>query len=267
MNFFSFDNDDDDDNEIEPVPEDVFNKNILKKPESKNVPGGNILKEPDPKNIPDFFNKNILKEPEPKNDDDVFNKNILKEPVQDLNKIKGSESNKVLVLCQRKKGNDIYGQSIQNVIDKINNVVQQLIGNNYNITYMSKLTEEIKGEVDIDCRLDGITDCSKKFIEENTGSFDIIIIQTCPFQIMNYNIIYNLLKPNGIMVLSSFPINITKLFFKTQPIAIASIESSNFILEDNNKIEEIIIYKKVKRDGRKSKRNRRKSKRSRKHYL
>jgi hypothetical protein len=177
------------------------------------------------------------------------------------------EIKKVLVLCQRKKGIDEKDRKIEEVIiPKITNVIEKLMGKNYSVTYMTDMTKMENGETDIDCLLNGETECSKKFIEENKGSYDLIILHTCPFRFIEYNIIYNLLKPTGKLVLSSLPGNIITDydFFKTQPDAIKNIKSSNFQLVA--KSEGVIIYIKNtdgKRSRRKSKRSRRKSKRSR----
>jgi hypothetical protein len=104
----------------------------------------------------------------------------------------------VLVLCQRKTGNDWLGKVEDKIIPSIKNVVENLIGSDYDITYMTyiKDTTDLReiGECDINCKLDGITECSKNFISENKKSFDLIILQTCPFIVMDYGIIYNLLK-------------------------------------------------------------------------
>ena len=107
------------------------------------------------------------------------------------------------------------------------------------------------GEIDINCELDGITECSKKFISENKNSFDLIILQSCPFILMKYSIIYDLLKPSGILGITSYPKNILKSWDSIQ--SVNEHITSKFILD--NILEGIVIYKKNSDGRRRSKKN------------
>jgi len=136
------------------------------------------------------------------------------------------------------------------IIPYIENVVKKLIGSDYNITYMTKMTQ--LGEIDINCELDGITECSKKFISENKNSFDLIILQTCPFILMKYSIIYDLLKPSGILGITSYPrdINISENISGVND----NIISTKLFIHENI-LEGIVIYKKSSDGRRRSKKN------------
>lgn len=122
--------------------------------------------------------------------------------------LSGGEPKRVLVLCQRRtgmSGKDDSRYRVEDVIiPKINKVIHDILGDDTVITYMSDIYEH-QGTVDINCLLDGRTDCSKQFISENINSFDLIIFQTCPCAWMDYNIIYSLLKNNGMLGITAFP--------------------------------------------------------------
>ena len=129
--------------------------------------------------------------------------------IQALTKQKGGDTKKVLVLCQRKTGRSITDDyNVEDVVvPRIAELIQRLFGANTEIIYMTKLTSQYQGTVDIDCYLDGKTECSKEFISKNANSFDLIILQTCPL-ILNFDILINLLKPTGMIGFTAFPIPI-----------------------------------------------------------
>jgi len=164
----------------------------------------------------------------------------------------------VLVLCQRKTGIHYSGKwNVEDIIiPEINNIVKKLIGSVHKITYMTDMTEETgHGTIDIDCKLDGLTDCSKDFIVKNKNTFDLIILQTCPFILMDYPILYNLLKKDsGIVVLAAFPSNI--LDRNTTIESTIKKEYPGLFTYQEDKDNGIIILKKIieKSDGKRRKR-------------
>jgi hypothetical protein len=149
---------------------------------------------------------------------------------------------KVLVLCQRKSGLLIskHDDKVEDkVVPKINDIVKKLVGDNYTIEYLSNTTN-LEGEVDIE----GILNYKKKlilnnenekvitteyFIKKNKGSYTFIILNTCPYVIMNYSIIYDLLSDDGFMICSSFPEDIENE--KNPPIE----QTIDMILNNENK--------------------------------
>ena len=150
-------------------------------------------------------------------------------------------SKKVLVLCQRKSGllNSKGNDKVENkVVPKINDIVKKLIGDNYTIEYLS--SGNLEGEVDIE----GILNYKKNlilhnenkkvittedFITKNKRSYTFIILNTCPYVIMNYSIIYELLSDDGVMICSSFPEDIENE--KNPPIE----QTIDMILNNENK--------------------------------
>jgi hypothetical protein len=138
---------------------------------------------------------------------------------------------KVLILCQRKsgpiyvgqnsKGEEKYDTTEAHIVPKINKLVQELITTDYDIDYLSTLEgEHSEGEVDIQGFLSlgenqkGILTLKNKgnekistrdFIQQNKGSYALIILNTCPFVYMDYNIIYDLLAADGLMAFTAYP--------------------------------------------------------------
>jgi hypothetical protein len=105
---------------------------------------------------------------------------------------------KVLVLCQRKldeNGEELVNKDIDNLLDALN------IGADRDIKYASPMDENHVGKVDFEGEF-GKNDFTKNnFIK---GDYSVIILNTCPFRFMKYDIINEYLKPNGRIVLSKF---------------------------------------------------------------
>ena len=123
---------------------------------------------------------------------------------------------KVLVLCQRKSGFD-YEKKIKaenTIVPKIRKQVVSLIGDDYEIEYFSSFTEnETRGEVDIEGILQPdeylILNNNDKiavndFITQNESSYDLIFLNTCPFAVMDYKLISQLLAADGFMVFAAY---------------------------------------------------------------
>jgi hypothetical protein len=166
-------------------------------------------------------------------------------------------SKKVLVLCQRKKSNN--DKKVEDeVVPKINSIVEILIKTqNYTIEYLSSGDHE--GELDIEGWLeynkkltlknendDEIT--TEEFIKNNKKSYNLIILNTCPFKYMNYTIINELLSDDGLLVYSIFPLNLDEIN-KNHPLikSIVDNESANklFILDKiSDGVDGVFIYKK-----------------------
>jgi hypothetical protein len=179
----------------------------------------------------------------------------------------GGEPKKVLVLCQRKTGlsESVTPYKVEDeIIPKINLLISILLGNDdISIIYMSSI-DPSKGTVDINCLLNGETECSRTFISENKNSFDLIILQTCPFFLMKYSILHSLLKPNGMLGVTSLPKKIMgeDQIFQSIKCALTHIPIELFEIEGNDDFfitQNITLYRKIERDGgmnkKKSKRN------------
>jgi hypothetical protein len=113
----------------------------------------------------------------------------------------------VLVLCQRKTGS-LYGYGKTAVEDlivpQINDLVRRNLGDDVNIEYLTNIGSN-DGSSDYNFILDKFNPHAKDFISNHQGYYSLIILNTCPYFLMDYQLIYNLLEPQGIMVFTIFP--------------------------------------------------------------
>jgi hypothetical protein len=103
-----------------------------------------------------------------------------------------------LVLCQRKSPTIKYN---------IDNVIQNYFpGKSYSVEYMSSLFgNDDVNSVDYAFDLDLESSDGINFINNHKKYYSIIILNTCPFINMNFEIISSIMKDDGIMIFSSFP--------------------------------------------------------------
>ena len=179
--------------------------------------------------------------------------------------LKGGDGKKVLVLCQRKTGKrypfspDDKETVEETVTPIINGYIDTLMGTNTTIIYLTKITTENPGTADYDCLLQRDSPCTTNFIAEHGNSFDLIILQTCPFIYIHYDVIHSLLKPDGYLGLMVVPNNWNKEPMNTtKQLIFDRIQSKNFVL--HSKSPEIILFKKGTQSAGKNY-NRRKSRR------
>lgn len=116
----------------------------------------------------------------------------------------------VLVLCQRKSGKvDSTRYSSNNVeeliVPRINEIVQEQLGSDTNIKYLTDMKGTMDGSADYNFSLNSYNLEAKEFISNHIGFYSLIILNTCPFIFMDFKIIYDLLKPGGIMSFTTFP--------------------------------------------------------------
>ena len=116
------------------------------------------------------------------------------------------EQHHVLILCQRKTGVTFESNKYNvedTIVPQIENMVHEILGDNVEIKYLTHINGS-SGTADFDLLLDNKSADSISFIEEHTNKYSMIVLNTCPFMFMDLQIIHNLLKPDGILVLSSF---------------------------------------------------------------
>ena len=130
---------------------------------------------------------------------------------------------KVLVLCQRKSGwlyagqiedEDVYKKIENTVAPKIDELVRSLVGDAYSIEYLSSFTDEHStGKLDIEGFLKNDTVLTLKgnkkmavrdFVEQNAETYDVILLNTCPFNSMDYKLISQLLAGDGLMIFTAY---------------------------------------------------------------
>lgn len=129
----------------------------------------------------------------------------------------------VLVLCQRKSGKvDSRRYSSNNVeeliIPRINEIVQEQLGSDTNIKYLTDMKGTIDGSADYKFSLDSYNPEAREFISTHIGFYSLIILNTCPFLYMDFKIIYDLLKPGGIMSFNTFPNTSANIFLPEEKI-------------------------------------------------
>jgi hypothetical protein len=165
---------------------------------------------------------------------------------------------KVLVLCQRKSGwayagqmdgEDVYKKIEKTVAPKIDKVVRSLVGDAYEIEYLSSFTtEHSTGKLDIEGFLKNDTVLTLKgnkkmavrdFVEQNAETYDIILLNTCPLQQMDFQLISQLLKADGRMVFTAYSGSGNKVNIRRM----MDIPTKFFTLADTHG-DEVLIYTK-----------------------
>ena len=129
----------------------------------------------------------------------------------------------VLVLCQRKSGkieSRLYSSNDveELIVPRINEIVQQQLGNDTNIKYLTDMKGTMDGSADYNFSLDSYNPEAREFISTHIGFYSLIILNTCPLVYMDFKIIYDLLKPGGIMSFNTFPNTSANVFLPEEKI-------------------------------------------------
>jgi len=170
---------------------------------------------------------------------------------------------KVLVICQRKKGNCSFGKNmlVENttvpIIKKY--ISQYLKTEDYSVDYLSKLDKDEPNDgVDFNIKI-GDNDEFNDFLDIRRKYYSMIILNTCPYRFIQYGYIKDLLEDNGVVILSK--VNCGDKYdsdlFKIPPTdsALTASNISSFFRYNNG------FYRKIlKRRGRSLSRSRSKSK-------
>jgi hypothetical protein len=129
----------------------------------------------------------------------------------------------VLVLCQRKSGkieSRLYSSNDveELIVPRINEIVQEQLESDTNIKYLTDMKGTIDGSADYKFSLDSYNPEAREFISTHIGFYSLIILNTCPFIYMDFKIIYDLLKPGGIMSFNTFPNTSANIFLPEEKI-------------------------------------------------
>ena len=115
------------------------------------------------------------------------------------------EKKHILVLCQRKASHT--DSNVEKVSQEINRYIEENYGANVVIEYLtSGVGDEDSFDADYKFALNNDSAEALHFIETHKEYYSAIILNTCPFTFMDYKIIYNLLKPDGILAFKAFTI-------------------------------------------------------------
>ena len=119
-----------------------------------------------------------------------------------------NETKKVLILCQRKKGEYMVGV----VVGQLEKLVHAIFPQNIpEVTYLAKSIDESSDHVDYDFIL---TDQkwdeenyaqSMDFVKTHKNAFELVICNTCPIILMHYKLIYDLLSEGGLLAFAAYP--------------------------------------------------------------
>ena len=178
-------------------------------------------------------------------------------------------SKKVLVLCQRKTGPlHFTPKRVEEIITpKIDTLVKNILGtDDYTIEYLSDKRGHEEGDVDIEGSLEKneSDEFTSDFLSKNKNSYSMIILNTCPFALMPYAVIYKLLVENGLMVFSAYPSNIKDTQYKFKLYIPPADRFSNITTDDMD----AVMYKKIQKQsaGKKitKKKNKKKKKKTKK---
>jgi len=111
---------------------------------------------------------------------------------------------KVLVLCQRKS--DENGPST--TVPLIHMMLDYFFpGQEYEVEYMSSMASVAYSEdsVDYAFNLREYEPKSMEFVQDHAKYYSLVLMNTCPFLGMNYDMIEKILKDDGRLVASAFP--------------------------------------------------------------
>lgn len=160
---------------------------------------------------------------------------------------------KVLILCQRKSGSVVKFNSVsksQKVVDIQTSVVEPLEQyittlfpphTLFQFDYMSDLADypfDIENKVDYNMTLERSDFRAKQFINKNNKSYDVVVLNTCPYIAMNYEVISSILVDNGLLIFTILP----KQLFLSKNKEIDSL--NNKINDYFTKIDNSYIYRK-----------------------
>jgi hypothetical protein len=152
-------------------------------------------------------------------------------------------THKVLVLCQKKTGKTTEDMDVRPIIDKINNFVIELLGNDAEIKYLTDLKES-KGI--------GTADFIGVFGNNNwteqtliKQSYKLIICNTCPRMHMDYNIINEYLQDDGMLALTSFNIFKNKNINLTKDVVAMEKINKLFYQDTTKSTNDALIFKKI----------------------
>ena len=123
----------------------------------------------------------------------------------------------ILVICQRKGGLSsnigLYKNVKNTVVPIIESLATEMLSSGSHVThYLSDLsglshlqTKSFTNEVDFDLILDhdSNNEKGKKFIDSHQQYYDLVVLKTCPFRLILYDILFGLLKHDGLVVFSA----------------------------------------------------------------
>jgi hypothetical protein len=125
----------------------------------------------------------------------------------------------VLVLCQRSRGLVDSTTRVQdNIVPAILNFVEERYGREFRIRFLAPC-DESKGEyTDYNVKLDqpNLLTVEIHMERDRIDSFDLVILHTCPTMLMDFEAIWRVMSPNGIMVMTQYNSSIGQIRLRDQ---------------------------------------------------
>ena len=119
---------------------------------------------------------------------------------------------RVLILCQRKSSTlPSESENVNTTVDYINTYMGAKFGEDVDIEYLTTHEDHSDSRMDksnygadYKIKLTATNPDAIKFVAEHPGAYDGIILNTCPNNYMNYEMISKLLKVGGFILLKTF---------------------------------------------------------------
>ena len=118
----------------------------------------------------------------------------------------------VLVLCQRKEGFTFEINVQDHLIPTLEKIIKAFLrekmgDDTSDIKYMTSLNSEPNNKADFNISLVSSNPKAKEFSQQHSEFYDLIVLQTCPYMYMDFNLIRNILKEGGYVICVAVQIN------------------------------------------------------------
>lgn len=113
----------------------------------------------------------------------------------------------VLVLCQRSRGLVDSTTLVQNtIVPAILNFVEERFGREFRIRFLAPCDESNGEYTDYNVTLDqqNLPTVERHMERDRIDSFDFVILHTCPTMLMDFEAIWRVMSPGGIMVMTKY---------------------------------------------------------------
>jgi hypothetical protein len=158
----------------------------------------------------------------------------------------------VLVLCQRKTGTGVsatgvLGRVEDMVVPQINDFVKSKLGEDVTIEYLTNAGGQVDGTADYNLLLNDNPEnkAAVDFIRNHTGYYSLIILNTCPYISMDYQLIYDLLTPDGMMAFTKYPAPLFQRKEDGSLVDVLHIDSAKVAVAELFEDTGIYYYKKL----------------------
>ena len=112
---------------------------------------------------------------------------------------------RVLIMCQRKVSNLPYDKSVAKAVLDIDTYIKTHFGEDAKIEYLTYNDKEShEAYADHMFELSQHNVYGLNFMTHHNESYDIIILNTCPIKYLDFDMIYKILREDGILIVKFF---------------------------------------------------------------